>query len=93
MWEVFFMHYYLLCRSLTYAQRSVRILERAGVTGTITKMPRLPGVRGCAYGVLIDRRKKDRAVSVLSEAGLAPERIFLREADGSVREATDHDMA
>ena len=33
--------YLLMCRSLTYAQKSVKLLERSGITAAVVKAPRL----------------------------------------------------
>ena len=86
------MRYLLMFRSLTYAQRGDRALSRAGITGTLTRMPRSVSVRGCSYGILISPAQYSRAMDVLAAAGALPERVFIRDADGSLREA-DHDMA
>ena len=77
--------YLLLCRSLTYAQRSEKLLERKGITATITKAPREAAVNGCSYCVRIQARQKDAAVDLLRTAGLAPERMFLLD-NGRVAE-------
>lgn len=86
------MHYLLMFRSLTYAQRGARLLERAGLTGTITRMPRSAAVKGCAYGVLVSPAQYGRAADVLASGGLSPERVYIRNADGTLGE-TVHDMA
>ncbi len=78
----------LICRSLTYAQRSVRILERAGVTGTLSRVPKSAEVRGCGYCVVVSGNHLKRAVSVLSESGLRPERVLTQDPDGSYSEVT-----
>ena len=43
--------YLLMCRSLTYAQKSVKLLERSGITAAVVKAP--PGLSrsGCGYAV------------------------------------------
>ena len=81
------MHYLLTFRSLTYAQRAARILERAGVTGTVSRVPKAAATRGCAYCVIVAARHKDRALSVLDGAGLSPERVLLRHESGALEEA------
>ncbi len=78
--------YLLMCRSLTYAQRSARILERAGVTGTVSRIPRAAADRGCGYCVVVSARQKDRALAVLADAGLCPERVMMKKADGTLGE-------
>lgn len=83
------MRYLLMFRSLTYAQRGARLLERAGVTGTITRMPKSAAVRGCSYGVLVSPPQYDRAMEALSSGGLMPERIYRKDGGGALREADD----
>ena len=78
------MHYLLTFRSLTYAQRAARVLERAGITGTVSRVPKAAATKGCAYCVIVAARYKETAVSILSMAGLSPERTLLRNADGTV---------
>lgn len=85
--EVFFVSYLLTYRSLTYAQRSARVLERAGITASVSRVPRSVSRRGCAYCVVIPTRHRERALALLDAASLRPERVLLRRADGSVEEA------
>ena len=82
----------LSCRSLTYAQRSTRVLERAGITATVSRLPRSVSERGCGYCVIVAPRHLDRALERLSAAGLSPKRVFIRDADG-IREAAEHDLS
>ena len=83
------MQYLLTFRSLTYAQRAARVLERAGVTGTVSRVPKAVATRGCAYCVIVAARHRDRAVGILAGAGLAPERMLLRRPDGTVEASDD----
>ena len=83
------MQYLLTFRSLTYAQRAARVLERAGVTGTVSRVPKAAAVRGCAYCVIVAARHRDWAVDVLTAAGLGPERVILRHPDGTVEAPND----
>lgn len=78
------MHYLLTFRSLTYAQRAARVLERAGVTGTVSRVPKTAAAKGCAYCVIVAARHRDMAIQILASAGLGPERTILRNADGTL---------
>ncbi len=80
------MQYLFMCRSLTYAQRSARVLERAGITGTVARAPKLASSRGCGYCVIVAPRNKERALSILAAAGLSPERVLSKLPDGTVEE-------
>ena len=83
------MQYLLTYRSLTYAQRAARVLERAGVTGTVSRVPKAAATRGCAYCVIVAERHKDRALSVLSGSGMNPERVLKRGQNGTLAEVTE----
>ncbi len=78
------MHYLLSFRSLTYAQRAARVLERAGITGTVSRVPKAASAKGCAYCVIVAARHKERALAILTGAGIQPERVLLRHPDGTL---------
>ncbi len=78
------MQFLLTFRSLTYAQRAARVLERAGITGTVSRVPKAAATKGCAYCVIVAARHRDMAVGILTSAGLSPERTILRNPDGTL---------
>lgn len=75
------MHYLLLCRSLTYAQRVAKLLERKGITGTVAKAPKISADQGCSYCVRVSGRSGARAAEILRDAALAPERVYRMDDD------------
>ncbi len=75
----------IICRSLTYAQRTARALANGGIPGHITRAPQGAG-EGCTHAVRVGEGNLGRALTVLKRAGLAPRRVFLRRADGTVSE-------
>ncbi len=77
-----------MCRSLTYAQRASRALERIGITAIITKAPKSATGQGCSYCVKVSEKNLTRSIATLNTAGLGPTRIFLVLDDGSVREVS-----
>ena len=79
-------YYLILCRSLTYAQRTAAALERAGIGAHIFRAPRAVAGEGCAHCVKLAERNLARALQVLNRAGLPPRRIFLTEGTGDYRE-------
>ena len=64
------MNYLISCRSLTYAQRAARTLERSGITATITRLPRELSDKGCAYAVRVPGRHLEAAQQRLQAAKL-----------------------
>lgn len=79
-------YYLLMCRSLTYAQRTAKILERYGITAIVTRGPQGLSAEGCAYCVKISQHRLGDAVKVLKNAGIGPLKIYLAGGDGNLKE-------
>ena len=78
--------YLIICRSLTYAQRTAHVLERAGISGAVLRSPKLISKEGCGYCVRISERRLTDALMVLRREGIAPKQVFLQTADGEYSE-------
>ncbi|MBR1781792.1 MAG: DUF3343 domain-containing protein [Oscillospiraceae bacterium] len=81
-------YYLIVCRSLTYAQRTAAALERAGISAYIQRSPKGVSSRGCSHSVKISQRNLNNALLVLRRVGLAPEQIYITAGDGSYREVS-----
>lgn len=79
-------YYLIVCRSLTYAQRTERVLARAGITGHIMRAPKTVDNEGCTHGVKIAEKNLSAALTALARAELSPKRVFIFYGDGSYRE-------
>lgn len=79
-------YYLIICRSLTYAQRSARVLERAGITGYVMRAPKSISGEGCSHCVKVAERWLASALRVLKREGLEPKRVFLQDAEGEYSE-------
>jgi rhodanese-related sulfurtransferase len=75
-----------MCKSLTYAQRTARVLERAGITAVVKKAPQGTTSHGCAYCVKVSENRLRDAQNALCNAGLVPSRVLLQGPDGSYGE-------
>ncbi len=82
------LHYLIMCRSLTYAQRAVRALAHAGISAFVMKAPAGASSGGCAYCVRISENHLTDALRSLKNAGLQPGRIFIQSDDGLYREVS-----
>lgn len=71
------LYYIIVCRSLTYAQRTERLLERVGITATLMRLPKSLSPEGCGYGVKIAERGLSRALQTMNQNELAPRKVFL----------------
>ena len=83
------LQYLIMCRSLTYAQRAARSLERAGIMASVIRAPQGASSGGCAYCVRISEKRLGDALRALQSAGLGPGRVLLQEANGALREVKD----
>ena len=74
----------IACRSVTYAQRAVRVLHKAGLKASMRRLPaNLPEV-DCGHAVRVDREHLTKALTLMNEAGF-PSRVYFCEAeDGEV---------
>ena len=79
-------YYLIVCRSLTYAQRTQMALERAGITAHILRSPKVIDSEGCSHSVKISQRNLPDALRILQRVGLSPKRIFITAGDGSYQE-------
>lgn len=77
--------YLILCPTLTWAQRTQRTLERAGLNASVVKAPQSLSVRGCGYAVSL-RRRFDEAVNILRKNALIKGKIYFREENGEFTE-------
>ena len=80
------LYYLIVCRSLTYAQRTAAALERAGISAGILRSPKSVSGEGCSHCVRIAKRDLDLALVVLRRGGLEPKRVFTALKDGSYME-------
>lgn len=80
------LYYLIVCRSLTYAQRTATALERAGILARILRSPKSVSGEGCSHCVRISRHDLDTALAVLRRGGLEPKRVFTALRDGSYME-------
>lgn len=81
-------YYLIICRSLTYAQRTQAALERSGITAHIMRSPRSISTTGCSHAVKISERRLAQALTVLNRVGLSPERVYIMSADGGYKEVS-----
>jgi hypothetical protein len=72
-----------MCRSLTYAQRAGRVLERSGIFGAVVKAPQHLTESGCGYGVKVKARDLELAVQTIKSAGITTGKIIGIDKTGS----------
>lgn len=68
--------YLLTCRSLTYAQRTQRVLSNNGFKANVQRTPAEASREGCGFSVKLRGARLSDAMRVLSAASLMPRRVF-----------------
>lgn len=79
-------YYLIICRSLTYAQRTSAVLERAGITAHIMRSPKSIDAEGCSHAVKVSERNLSLSLTLLAREGLSPKRVYIVSADGTYNE-------
>lgn len=80
------LYYLIVCRSLTFAQRTAASLERVGITTRILRSPTVIAGEGCSHCVKIIQRDLPKALQTLQKLSLSPKRIFITAGDGNYQE-------
>ena len=81
------MHYLIMCRSVTAAQRAARLLDRSLIRAAVTKAPSHLSHSGCAYAVRLCG-KLEEAVRLLRRNELAFGKIYVTEDGKEYREVS-----
>lgn len=68
--------YLLIARSVTHAQRMVRVLESCGIRSGMFRAPTGLTARGCSYAVRIRAEQFTSARLCLAKAELTPLAVF-----------------
>ncbi len=75
----------IMFRSLTYAQRAARSLQRQGIPADITKAPQGTTDKGCTYCVRVADQRLSSSLNALRNEGIEHGRI-LQQSGSEYRE-------
>lgn len=78
----------IMFRSLTYAQRGMSVLERAGVTVGLVKAPQSVSATGCTYGLRVHSKRLEYSLELLRKNGLSFGKVYEYTDDGGLREVS-----
>ena len=65
----------IMCRSMTHAQRSQRLLEQNGIMSSLVKAPVALTRSGCGYALIL-RRHCSEGIRILKEAVLLSGKVY-----------------
>ena len=77
--------YWIICRSITFAQRVSHVLYRAGVGHQMLRLPAGLLKSGCGYAVKVREERRAQAMNALQREGLRPAALYL-EIGGQYQE-------
>lgn len=78
--------YFITFRSVTYAQRGERLMNRAGLRCSVQRTPRWMEEQGCGYSLRVQTDEIARAVRILKQEQLPLRKVYLRREDGGLEE-------
>ena len=70
-------HYLIVCRSVTYAQRMMRTLQRAALACHIMRIPQGLVPSGCGYAVRIREGDLSQALRAIGQINMRPVALLL----------------
>ena len=74
----------LTYRSLTYAQKAAKILERARVYAAIVRTPQELTREGCGYALKVRECDMSKTLSLLKKESASPKKVFEVFPDGRI---------
>ena len=84
--------YLITFRSVTYAQRGERLLNRRGERCSLKRTPRWMEEQGCGYALKVRSAEIGPATALLAERQIPIRRVYLQKPDGLLEEVT-HDLS
>ena len=78
--------YMIILRSVTYAQRAVRVLSKNGISGHVVR-PDIKMINGgCGFAVKVSETYLAEAIETLKRSSFDFDTVLIVEKDGSFRE-------
>ena len=81
-------NYMLTYRSLTYAQKASRIIERAGISVAIVRTPQEVSNEGCGYALKVREKDIKRIIWILNKESTLPRKVYKVFPDGYLEEVS-----
>ena len=80
--------YYITFRSVTFAQRGEKLLQKFGIRCTLQRTPRWMEEQGCGYSLRLWTMDVNSGVQILRENGVPLRKIYIQRGDGTLEELT-----
>lgn len=80
--------YYITFRSVTYAQRGERILQKEGIRCVLLRTPRWMEQQGCGYCLRLWTDEVKSALHLLQREQIPYRKVYIQGRDGQLEERT-----
>ena len=80
--------YYITFRSVTYAQRGERILQKEGIRCVLLRTPRWMEQQGCGYCLRLWTDEVKSALPLLQREQIPYRKVYIQGRDGQLEERT-----
>lgn len=80
--------YYITFRSVTFAQRGEKLMQKHGIRCTLQRTPRWMEEQGCGYSLRLWTTEVNRGVEILRENGIPMRKVYIQRGDGNLEELT-----
>ena len=78
--------YYITFRSVTFAQRGEKLLQRKGIRIHLMRTPRWMEEQGCGYALKLWTGDLQRVVNLLQENRIRLRKVYVQREDGGLEE-------
>ena len=78
--------YYITFRSVTFAQRGERFLQKQNIRCNLLRTPRWMEEQGCGYALKVWTQDIYPAWKLLREQGILMRRVYVQRKDGTLEE-------
>ena len=77
--------YFVTFRSITFAQRGERVLQKTGISCLLQRTPRWMEEKGCGYFLRLSQADAARGIALLRQQQVPVKRIYLQLEDGQMQ--------
>ena len=78
--------YYITFRSVTFAQRGERLLQKRGIACTLQRTPKWMEQQGCGYCLRLRTTDIGMILHVLQTAQISMRKVYIQTGNGTMEE-------
>lgn len=78
--------YYITFRSVTFAQRGERVLQKAGIRCSLQRTPRWMEAQGCGYALRLWTADLEEVLVALQQERISMRKVYRQNQDGGMEE-------